>query len=379
MAAGAAIESGGREIAQILAVVLVGTWAFQTASISARSLSLAIAVGWWASLALAWWQYLRGDAPAAVSGLLASRALFSVVMASMAPLAWSAAGGVTPVLPALGVLASAFVLLYLPGLALLLLAALFWAIWCAQGKQRWLTIGATALALFLIASGLTLRPNRVFLAESVAPQDREGMARRWVVEMMAAQEAVKSQPLFGTGPGQYQKTVSSGQYRRFAPTTAEDRIEPYTQCGWLVLAVEFGLPAALFLALAAARASAALWQQGKAERDLIPAAMALALFLPGMATTNWLVQGPEVLLGALLGLAGSACLPAAAQAHLPIWRRAYVQAMAIGAGGAAAIVCRFFASAPQERRDSAIYQGEAIAIEAEDGASAGEILARHSD
>ncbi len=376
-AAPPASNSSLREIAQLLAVLLVGAWAFQTARIGTHFFYRTIAFAWWLSLAVAWWQYLRGDAPPAVAAFLDRRALFSVVMAIMAPLAWSASGGIAS---AFGALAACLVLLYLPGLALMFLASFVWAICCAPAKQRWLVISSAALAVILIAGGLTPRPNRIFLAESIAHRDREGMARRWVVEMVSAKEAVKDQPLFGSGPAQYQKTVSSGKYRRFAPATAEDRIEPHTQCGWLVLAVEFGLPAAFFLVLAAARASAALSRQrDEAGRELIPAAIALALFLPGMAATNWLVQGPGVLVAALLGLAGSACLSAASEAHLPTWRRAHLQAMAICAVIALATACRFSHRAPKEEHNSAVYKGEAIVIEAEDGAGIGQLWERQSD
>ncbi len=244
------------EVIQLVGITGGAVFAFQSALTieSGRRMMAAMTGGWVASVAIAAAQYLSGKAPADVGGLLGGRALFGVAIAATAPLVFTVLAAVGPrlgrVLPAVAFLAACLVTLYQPAFVLLVVGATAWAALCAGRAVRAGLLGAVILAVLLVATGRTPRPNLLYMAQSVATRDMSGVARRWTLELRAGMAAVRDRPWFGFGPGRYQAVVSSAEYRRFLPPTAENRVEPGTQSGYLVLAVEYGLPAALLLALA---------------------------------------------------------------------------------------------------------------------------------
>ncbi len=126
------------------------------------------------------------------------------------------------------------------------------------GNTLWITVRTVPNRRFslkiVVAAGIAaflgpgLLHHREILA-SIAPLDPGGPPRRWLQECIAGTRAVRNRPWLGHGPGRFQEIVSSGIYRGDLPRPRETKVESGMECGYLVLAVESGIPAAGFLFL----------------------------------------------------------------------------------------------------------------------------------
>ncbi len=288
-----------REIAQILGVFLAGATVFAaTWRIRPIALPAAVSVGWATCMLLGLLQRISGIT--LVHGSLGNRPMFALIMAGLTPLvlgilAQDAGSATRRNAAAFLLFATPFTLTFLPGLLLFMLGSVAWLILCAD--RSWQRMTACA---FILGLSLAVLMNRTQLPESVALQNREGMHRRWSLEARAAIKAIGECPVSGYGPGTYQAVVSSGKFRAFLPRTAENKVEPGTQCGYLVLAVEYGLPAAVLVFLALLAGALRAWQAGPVKLAH-PLAVCLALTAMGMFFTPLIVQGAGMLLSLLLG------------------------------------------------------------------------------
>ncbi len=325
------------QVLQLLGVFFAAIMAFR---ISARNASAhmyaALCAGWMLSVAWALGQWLRGLPAEQVCGFMANRAVYGIIAAAAAPLVLTAFPQPKTsrawLLHFLLVLVCGITLLYLPAMTLFIAGVLLAAMLCLHTRARIGALAGLALLMLLVMCNFLPRSNRAALLRSVAAHDASGMSRRWVLEMRAGVAGLRDAPLAGHGPGRFQTIVSSGRYRSALPETAENRVEPGTQCGYLVLAVEYGLPATFMLLLlilaGAARAlsypepviktdgnNGKIPATGTAEAEhpairasaALDRALALSLLLLaiGMACANLLVQGVSILAAALLGIAFS--------------------------------------------------------------------------
>lgn len=302
-----------------------------------RRLLAGVAGGLFACLALAVWQYAAGRDAQSVGGLLGSRAVLGLVLAAGMPVLLSGVAAfrvrrVSMLIVILAAAAGGLAILYLPALALFIVGVLAWGLICGRGRIRIVvTVAAVATALLVLA-GATPRPNRSYLRQSIASADDHGLTRRWAVEARAAVRAIVERPALGSGAGSYQQVVSSGRFRQFLPATAEPTVERGTQCGYLVLAVEAGIPAAILWLLVMLAAAAAAWRRAattaNVQKQSTDRSVALALVLSGVATafTPLTVQGALVFVAAIVAV-GHGQIIAAGR-----WRwaqRAWLQAAAL--------------------------------------------------
>ncbi len=290
-----------------------------------RLLPAGLAVAWGISLGVALAQSWSPAPGALGQGAgFGSAALFGIIAAAFSPLVFSfilspaqtEKPGPARIGLALGLAALlAFSQLYLPALMLGLVALLAWGGFCApRGVRLPAILTALALAgLFILPTPL-LQGRHETLRRSVATTDAHGIARRWTLEARAALAAIRDQPLFGHGADRYQPVVSSGRYRAGLPPTAENKVDPGTQCGYLVLAVQHGLPAALLVAAALLAAAFGLrrhWtalsqSAAPAEQSYVrPAILSLLLLTVGLTFTPLLVQGAGLLVGWAMGFAAA--------------------------------------------------------------------------
>jgi hypothetical protein len=261
-------------------------------------LPVAITLGTGLSLGFAVLQLILGTPVVNICGLAANRPLYGVLSAGAAPLvlAWlrTQSDRLQRICIPLYLGLSILTILYLPALLLFTVVVLI-DTFLNRRQRYWLLAPITLVLLaIVVASGIT--PQRRWLQQSVARVDAQGHARRWTVEWAAARAALADAPILGHGPGNYQSIVSGAQYKAGLPLTAEDRVDPGTQCGYLTLAVTSGLPAAFLFALAiislAVRARRVEWSLRLTVWTLLPA----------MAITPLLVQGAGVWLGLLVGV-----------------------------------------------------------------------------
>lgn len=258
--------------------------------------TLTLAVGF--SLGFAIIQLVTGTTTVNICGLAANRPLYGVLSAGSAPLVLSwlrkRSDRLRRIFIPVYVALSMLTILYLP--ALLLFAVVVLIDSFLHRRQRdWLLVPVTVLILScVLISGITLQ--RQWLEQSVARSDAQGYARRWTVEWAAAEAAVADAPLLGHGPGSYQSIVSGAKYRASLPLTAENRIDPGTQCGYMTLAVTSGLPVAVLFAMAIVFMG---FRSRHVDRSLL---LSVWTFLPAMAITPLLVQGTGVWLGLLVGV-----------------------------------------------------------------------------
>jgi|GEM_PF-2224486 len=313
------------DVLQAVLLLAVGVTVFRRAAQAAWSPAPIAAGVAGVSLLVALGQAAAGlDAPR-IAGLFPGRSSFGVAMAACVPLLlgalarWDGAQRGRRLALLATPLALVLAVWHLPALALALAATLGWAWLSAEARDRRLVLGGLLLGLVLLASpGLSSSARqREALAASVVTVDRAGYPRRWVLEMRAAQAAVAAAPWLGHGPGSYQKVVSSGRFRSALPPTVENTVERATQCGYVVLAVEYGLPLALLVAGALLFAIQRAWRLSPAAAGKVspgnPAgrapelALCLLVLLCGLVVTPLLVSGIGVLVAALLGAALGRC------------------------------------------------------------------------
>ena len=333
-----------KEIAQIIGVFLVGVTVFRAAwRMRPFALPAAAATGWAGCMLIGLYQRIFSED--LVQGSLGNRPMFSLALAAMAPLVLGVlaqnAGSLTRrYFAAFILLATPFTLTFLPGLILFMLGSVAWLILCAD--RSWQRIAACC---FILGMSLGVFLNRDNLSRSVALHDRNNMTRRWVLEIRAASRAISAKPITGYGPGTYQAVVSSGKFRAFLPPTAENKVERGTQCGYLVLAVEYGLPAAVLVLLALLAGVLRAWQAGPVGMSH-PLAISLMLLAAGMLFTPLLVQAAGMLISLTLGCALAASVkaedptfPVAGWSPAPIrscvWFQSSIPLLARGAAPAA--------------------------------------------
>ncbi|MFW5803454.1 MAG: hypothetical protein ACOCWJ_06005, partial [Verrucomicrobiota bacterium] len=273
-----------------------------------------IALGWVASSVYVLGQQLSGAPLLAAGAGFGSRALYGVCLALLAPAALSGFGADKPGharrigVPIVCVLLGLATITYLPALVILAVTAVGWSVSrrCLPALATVLVLGALFAGAILASPDPASQHRREQLQSSIALQDSHGLPRRWTVESRAALRAAATRPVFGHGPATYQDVVGDPLYRASLPMTAEDRVEPDTQIGFLVLAVQYGLPGAI--CIAAGLAGTAWSGLRRARRnDATPGCSAagwcaIGIFL-ALSATMPVVQGAEVLLGAVLGLA----------------------------------------------------------------------------
>lgn len=340
--------SGLMETMQLSGLFILGTLVFRTPPAGrTNALRAGLVAGWFGCLASALLQAVGGQAPELTGGTFPGRALFGILMAATAPLVclslreWFPRKG--DWLTGMALLTAGMVTFYLPAFILLTAGCLSTAVLCLTGRARWILAGTTLLLILLVAAGLTPWENRQALLQSVATHDPHGLTRRWVLESTAAARAIADRPLFGHGPGGYQAVVSSGQYRSFLPPTGENRVEPGTQCGYLVLAVEYGLlpPLCLCLLLLGAANRAGRETVDQQHRDPLGRAVSLGCLIAaaGQFFTQTLVIGGGVLVLALAGLSPARSFAPAASPSL--WQRSWFQSAALALSFTAALLFGF--------------------------------------
>jgi hypothetical protein len=312
-----------REVIQLVAVMGGAVFAFQAIPADGnRKLAFAVCAGWGLTVTISVVQYAVLTEPARVAGLFGSRALFGVVIAVTAPMAFSVfnrfqiSRHARGIYLGLALVIACMAVLYLPALILLLVGIVIWSFLSAGRPVKYWVLCAAVLAAVLILTGKTPRENRSILEQSAASRDVNGTPCRWTVEMRSAVAAVREKPLLGYGPGKYQSVVSSAKFRRNLPSPAENIVEPGTQNGYIVMAVEYGVPAALVFALV-------LGYAAYSARSL-----PLALSVLGMGATNLLVQGVGILLAGMLGMSLRR-ENVGFVSEQPLYRRVWAQACAI--------------------------------------------------
>ena len=239
-------------------------------------------------------------------GLMMSRTGFGVGMAialsllllrDVLPLAWVTVPWGSVVLMLCG--------LSLSGLSGIVLCCLAIAMSYRNGfiiRERQLHLAPFLAAVLLM---LVISPaRRAALMDCVTPSEKtelsETSPRRWVQERICAIRAIKDSPWFGFGAGQYQATVGMARFRGRFPRPNETKVELNTQDGWQVVSVEYGMPAAVLIAIGFIFLFLnGLRRKGKVEPDA--ARVALFLFL-GMFFTPLLVKGAGMLVALALGV-----------------------------------------------------------------------------
>ena len=285
----------------------VAVSAFRSSDLSARrTLPRLILIAWCLSAGVAVGQLVAGTPLVNVAGGMGSRAVYGFVMAVLAPFALSAVHAevtresLFAILASVLCLAGILTITYLPMLVLFVLTSLGW-LFTVREKQALRTAGTvTACLLCVIVAGIVPPAAERFeqLRASIATHDDAGVPRRWQLEVRAAARAIAARPLRGYGPGRYQDVVSSAEWRAALPMTRENRVEPDTQSGLVVLTVEYGLPAA-FLFLAGILAVVLRGIRSGAPPEYAWSLVAVAL---GSVATVPLLGGIEVVPGILAGV-----------------------------------------------------------------------------
>lgn len=228
----------------------------------------------------------------AIGGLLGSRVLLAGVGCALAPFACRLLGRAHGVLLVALLVATAA----LPQSALVLGIVLLLFLLHPTLHHAHRKVGILLCAMLLLAVGLRWSEFAGFARW----HDPDGTPRRWVQEAIAAREALHDRPLTGHGFGRYQAVVSSAEYRGELPRPLETKVEPGMQAGYMVLAVEAGLPAALLLAAALLANAWLSWRHGPRHRV---AAIACGAVFCLLATGSLLVRGPGFIVGSVLALA----------------------------------------------------------------------------
>jgi hypothetical protein len=260
-----------------------------------RLLALSIAAATAISASCGLIQYLTVKDPLAVTGFLDSRTLYGACLAAGAPflLGFLFSFKRSIVWIAAFMLAGALSILSAPMFAIFAGASLFTAWWHGRTVSgdtipipaesghvprylhAFVVAGLLGLVLLLAALRWLPRDNRAAWQDSLAAYDREGFVKRKELETQAAMRAIKAQPWLGEGLGSYQRVVSSPRFRDTLPVPMETKVEKGVNSGYLVLAVEAGLPAAflLFCLLLGAARSAGILPASRAavSGDTIPA------------------------------------------------------------------------------------------------------------
>jgi len=379
------------EIGQLLGVLVIAVAALRGVPAAGRALlGFALCVGWLANLAVALGQYAHSESPAAIAGLLGNRALFGTVLAAAAPLvvvlADRARPRAGPWLAAALVVAAGLVVLYLPAFVLLMAGTILTAFLCLAGRSRAPLLAAAAVVLCLVGADRGPRPNSRWLRESLATR-AQGQTRRWVLETQAGWAAFLDAPLTGHGPGRFQSAVSSGTYRAFLPSTHEKTVEPGTQCGYLVLAVEYGLvpPLCLLLLLLASARRCARPAHDPDRAWSRALAVSLVLLALGQAGTHLLVQGSGIILAAAVavGLSPDAGRTPSRTGLEMRLEQGWLQAALLVAGCICALAvgmaAHSSATTSPATPQAAPPQGALIVLEAEQGTITGTVLACIAD
>lgn len=305
------------------------------------ALASILALGWLASGVYVLGQQLAGVDPTVAGAGFGGRALYGVFTALLAPFALAAftrgrTGGASSAVAVACMLLALLTITYLPAALLLTVTVVAWT--CAAKRWNLLAAGLAIGILFAAVVGWSpdavSRHRRDLLRASVAVQDARGLPRRWTVESRAAVRAAADRPLLGHGPASYQDVVGDPEYRADLPMTAENRVEPDSQIGVLVLAIHYGLPAALLVVVGFAVAA---WTCTRRARNNDGSALPAAVACLGAALSLFvampLAQGAEILLGVVIGMAVATVPRAGLTCSLP--HRLSVQTgllLLIGAG-----------------------------------------------
>lgn len=372
-----------------LGLVVAAAAVRNLAHLQRRALMPVIALGWVASGVYVLGQQLSGVPALAAGAGFDSRALYGVCLALLAPAALSGLGadkqgpvrrtGAT----ALCVLLGLTTITYLPALVILAITVIGWSAWrgTLPALAAAIALGALFTGALLASPDPVLQHRRQQLRSSVALRDAHGLPRRWTVESRAALRAAATRPVFGHGPASYQNVVGDPQYRTNLPMTAENQVEPDSQIGYLVLAVQYGLPAVLCIA---AGLAAAAWSglRRSLRSDGAPASSAAGWSAVGtilaLAVAMPIAQGAEVLLGAMLGLALGGEGEHRAWMQRTGLPRLSVQTALLGATAAAALIAGrtlgLAKAADGSDNEPANLRAAAFQVEAEDAADMGDLF-----
>ncbi len=329
--AGLAVAGSGElrpallDVLKVAALLVIGSLLFANIAYAReRALRLAIAGATLATVIVATVQYLLKAEAVNVAGLLDNRTLYGACVAAGTPFVIGEIAGLpaplrrwrTPMLCGF-LLVAAITLLSLPALIVFCLSALIVAHFAKLLRPA---VIALAFACGLIAFHVLPRDQAVELAGSVGVFDAGGHVRRHAIEACSSARAIADRPLLGHGPATYQHVAGSAQYRGALPAPAENRVERGTNPGYLVIAVEYGIPAAVCFALMLlAAGGAALAGRtttgGQATRGTLLMESATVDSMPAVAAgvsaltlaassifTVLLINGPGFLLAAVIGL-----------------------------------------------------------------------------
>ncbi len=372
-----------------LGLVVAASAVRNLAHLQRRALMPVIALGWVASGVYVLGQQLSGVPALAAGAGFDSRALYGVCLALLAPAALNGLGadkqgpvrriGAT----ALCVLLGLTTITYLPALVILAITVIGWSAWrgTLPALAAALALGALFTGALLASPDPVSQHRREQLRSSVALRDAHGLPRRWTVESRAALRAAATRPVFGHGPASYQDVVGDPQYRTNLPMTAENQVEPDSQIGYLVLAVQYGLPAVLCIA---AGLAAAAWSglRRSLRSDGAPGSSAAGWSAVGtllaLAVAMPVAQGAEVLLGAMLGLALGGEGERRGWMQRTGLPRLSVQTALLGATAAAALLAGrtlgLANGADGSSNEPANLRAAAFQVEAEDAADMGDLF-----
>jgi hypothetical protein len=286
------------QLAIQLCVPILVIWLVPSLS---RLLAKGLILGLGANALLAVGQRLTGVAPVEIGGMLGSRVLLATIGAALLPLGFrllvpNRLARYRPL--ALGLVGLAVMAVALPQSALVVGLLLGPLLAYAPLRRRCRLTAWIMLAVLCAVVALRWAE----MADFARLRDPDGTARRWVQEVIASGRAIRQRPLAGHGFGRYQAVVSSGDCRGTLPRPLETRVEPGRQCGYLVLAVEAGLPLALLLA-AGLLIGGLRGIRSRLLRQRAAGLACWAVFLL-VATTPLFVRGPGFVVGSLLALVG---------------------------------------------------------------------------
>jgi hypothetical protein len=344
-------------------LLLLGVTVFTYAATRCASgITTGIAAGSVVSVLVALLQYLRGTDWANVGGLIENRSLYGACIAAGAPFVIAAGAA----LSSTGHVAVTGLFVLLAGISILsapmlLIFAAASALAARQHGTRifFAAMLALTLVLILVATRALPRDNAAALLDSVSAFHNDGTVRRAAVEATAGARAVVDRPLLGHGPGSYQNVVGMGEYRGTLPPPVENKVERGSNPGWLVAAVEFGVPAALIL-FALLLASGVYAARGaKSSSALSAAAISAFALLAASLFTVVLVRGPGMFLAAVVGIAFSARIATAPLISAILWRQFLLQAGGVAACAVLGIVLRQSASGDPQRAISGDVAGAA--------------------
>jgi hypothetical protein len=352
-------QNGLLEAAQACGILVVGISALSQVSVPLLALGYSLAAGCTLSLLVALGQRLQGGTPAAVRGLAPGRPPYGIALAAALPVLLTMVMRIkrrhhARVLSFVATLLALLSCFHLPSFLLCCTAALGSGLLFPARRVRSAVFAGLATGILAAAA---IPSQRSALVRSIANTDSAGHARRHTLERIAAFRAIRARPLVGRGPGTYQSTVSSAEFRKGLDETRENVVETGSQPGYLVLAVEYGIPGALLLI---ALLIHALWvghlfrsghahdnSEGTPVRQA--ATYGLAVLLVGGFFTPLLVRGTGALMAILTGtaLAASPNQKAVRGVSLPsppLWFQAVSAASLLLC---AALLASHFAPAPR--------------------------------